>query len=83
MWARALVVWSDPGLWQVGGPGCGVLSVHLTLTDGAAPRSPHGVDERGGRLGRVQTDVSVVVTHPAACLYFLGSVVSFGFRGNN
>ena len=65
-----------PWLWS--------LSVHLTLTDGAArPRSPHGVDERGGRLGRVQTDVSVVVTHPAACLYFLGSVVSFGFRGNN
>ena len=45
--------------------------------------SPHGVDERGGRLGRVQTDVSVVVTHPAACLsLFLGSLVSFGFHGN-
>ena len=45
--------------------------------------APHGVDERGGRLGCVQTDVSVVVTHPAACLTFLGSLVSLGSMGIN
>ena len=53
-----------PWLWSL----CG----RLTLTDGPGRRRRMRPLDARPDLVRVQTDVSVVVPHPAACLSFLG-----------
>ena len=66
--------------WSVVMPVESVCASHSLPT--GRPRAAARRRRRDGRPGRVQTDVSVEVTHPAACLSVLGSLGSFGFRGN-